>query len=313
MKKVKEIYKNATPPSEELEHIGIGELLEALTSKSRLRSRGVWGDDERMDLCEIIKKKKEAVIKNTESVAVICLRGGIHDNGNGSSTLCTNAYKDYIKLCGCEPFIDQRQLSGQMCTGFLVKDDVIATAGHFAYKKNVKELCIAFGYAMPVLGEEKTCLPEENIYYGEEIIERVCDEKGDDWALVRLNRKVKDRPVLTFSSKSTCVESPVYLLGYPMGLPLKYAPGAYVADMKEAFFKADLDVFQGNSGSPVFCSESNEVVGIVSRGDNGDFRWTGHCYASVVYPSPHAPQDRRERRLSGDTDRLELNGSSNEG
>jgi V8-like Glu-specific endopeptidase len=77
----------------------------------------------------------------------------------------------------------------------------------------------------------------------------------------------------------------IYVIGHPCGLPLKYAPGAYVCDVNETCFSADLDVYSGNSGSPVFDSKTHEVIGMAVRGDNMDFRWNGKGWISVIYPN----------------------------
>lgn len=67
---------------------------------------------------------------------------------------------------------------------------------------------------------------------------------------------------------------------------MKYAAGATVQEIAGAYFSADLDVFSGNSGSPVFDGNTHELVGIVVQGDNRDFRWTGKEWMSVIYPDP---------------------------
>ena len=74
------------------------------------------------------------------------------------------------------------------------------------------------------------------------------------------------------------------MIGHPCGLPLKCAPGASIDDFTDNYFRADLDVYSGNSGSPVFCAETHELIGIVSRGKPADFRWTGTCWITMRYP-----------------------------
>ncbi|MCP4151268.1 MAG: trypsin-like peptidase domain-containing protein, partial [bacterium] len=95
---------------------------------------------------------------------------------------------------------------------------------------------------------------------------------------------------------------PVYVIGHPVGLPLKYSPGAKVSDTRAAYFSADLDIYSCNSGSPVFNSTDHTVVGIVVRGDSQDFRWTGKDWISILYPNPQflsrKPQCTRSREFS---------------
>ncbi|MCU0290111.1 MAG: hypothetical protein MUF15_27465, partial [Acidobacteria bacterium] len=50
------------------------------------------------------------------------------------------------------------------------------------------------------------------------------------------------------------------------------------------YFRVDLDVYSSNSGSPVFCAETHELLGIVSRGKAADFRWTEEGWMTLRYP-----------------------------
>jgi V8-like Glu-specific endopeptidase len=169
-----------------------------------------------------------------------------------------------------------------------VKGDVIATAGHCADENSVAELRIVFGFHMLNPLTPITRVPNKNIYKGVKIIHRVYDPKGKgpDWELIKLDRKVKDHPPVKLSEKAIYLNQPVYILGHPCGLPLKYSSGAQVRGINGACFAADLNVYCGNSGSPVFDCNTHEVIGIVVRGDTQDFRWTGKGWLSVIYPNP---------------------------
>ncbi|HLP45417.1 MAG TPA: hypothetical protein VK469_05705 [Candidatus Kapabacteria bacterium] len=46
----------------------------------------------------------------------------------------------------------------------------------------------------------------------------------------------------------------------------------------------DLDFYSSNSGSPVFCAETHELLGIVSRRKAADFRWTEEGWMTLRYP-----------------------------
>jgi hypothetical protein len=51
-----------------------------------------------------------------------------------------------------------------------------------------------------------------------------------------------------------------------------------------AFFVANLDTYGGNSGSPVFNSETHKVEGILVRGET-DFTTIGACTVSMRCPN----------------------------
>ena len=110
-------------------------------------------------------------------------------------------------------------------------------------------------------------------------------DNGQDWALLKLDRKVGGRTYATLSRRNIKIGNPIYVIGHPLGLPLKYVPGAFMHDIKINYFWADLDVFMGNPGSPVFDSDTHEVIGLVVRGHEMDFRWTGKCWISIIYHS----------------------------
>src|SRR5262249_37357901 len=77
----------------------------------------------------------------------------------------------------------------------------------------------------------------------------------------------------------------VHVIGHPSGLPAKFAGGAAVRNNQpNAFFVANLDTYGGNSGSPVFNSDTHVVEGILVRGD-ADFVQQGACSVSLICPT----------------------------
>ncbi len=286
MGKVKELYQTPPPLNKALSHISTEQLVKLLVLKAReLNSdRGIWGRDSRVDYYDI---DDEQVRKNAHCTAVICMKSNLTADANGCSTLRIKNYGKTFNLCESEPFHHQPIAAGRIGTGFLVAGDIVATAGHCADEKNLPDLRFIFGYKMSAPSTPETQIPNENIYRGVKLLHRVYQRGGgSDWALVRLDRKVVGQEVAVLSKQAIARDRPVYIIGHPVGLPLKYSPGATVSDIRTAYFSADLNVFCGSSGSPVFDSHNHEVIGIVVRGDNRDFRWTGKGWVSVIYPNP---------------------------
>jgi len=287
MAQIKDLYDTPSPLNQTLSHISTWELVETLLNKIKENNdiRGIWGEDNRLDFYAITDKQ---IKKNADSIAAIFMKDNLLKREKGFSTLKHKNYGKTFNLCDQEPFHKQPIAAGRLCTGFLVREDVIATAGHCAGEKNVTELRIVFGFKMLGLSTPVTWIPNENIYKGLKIIHRVYDPKGSgsDWALIKLDRKVEEHPLVKLSEKAIYLNQPVYILGHPCGLPLKYASGAQVRDITDTCFAADLNVYCGNSGSPVFDSKTHEVIGIVVRGDSQDFRWTGKGWLSIIYPNP---------------------------
>jgi len=238
----------------------------------------MWNDD-RKDWYEIIEKK---VKKDAECVAVVFMKNGVIDKGNGCSILKTKNYGKLFNLCGCERFRDQPVAAVPFFTGFLVKEDVVATAGHCVNEKSVRDLRIIFGFKMAAPSTPVTELFDENIYSGIEIIDSGYKRNGSDWALVKLDRKVKNREAATLSRRKIFPWQAVHVVGHPAGLPLKYTSGAVVYDYADkTYFTANLNIYSGNSGSPVFDSETNEVIGMVVRGYNRYFQFAKNCWVSI--------------------------------
>jgi hypothetical protein len=78
------------------------------------------------------------------------------------------------------------------------------------------------------------------------------------------------------------------VVGHPSGLPVTIAGGATVQLHRQTFFQADLDTYQGNSGSPVFNGDRLRagelfVEGILVRGEV-DFEQDTPCLLSRRCP-----------------------------
>lgn len=278
---VKDLYKTAPKPDEALSHISTWDLAKVLMDFLR----GRWGEDERVDYWKI---EDDTVRKNTDCVAAICMRNNLIHLNDKKSILKIKKFGKTFNLCENEPFRFQPIAAGPLCTGFLVEEDLIATAAHFANEKNVTNLRIVFGFRKE---EEKSPpnvrISRDDIYKGIKIVARVYEPRGnkEDWALVQLDRKVKNRHIARLYKDEVTCGQPVYLIGHPLGLPLKYADGAWACEVNDTYFGTHLDVYSGNSGSPVFKADTHEVIGVLARGDNRDFRWTGKGWLSVRYPN----------------------------
>ena len=293
MLEVEKFYNNAASLSENsaLRHLETWQLAKALMNKTRTRikenddTRGIWYDDKRKDLFQV---EDDWVRENSKCVAALCYKSDLLPVEYGYSQLRTKTFGEAFNLCPNEPFCDQPVSVGRMSTGFLVKEDVIATAAHCIDERRFRDLRFLFGFKMLNSLEPVTQVPNKNIYHPIELLNKVHNRKSDksDWALVKLDRKVTGQRVAALPEKDINCNQSVYVLGHPCGLPLKYAYGGTIQAIEKAYFSADLDIFSGNSGSPAFNSETHEVIGIVVRGDNRDFRWTGKGWMSVIYPNP---------------------------
>jgi hypothetical protein len=254
---------------------------EAIAAALLDKQKVIYGVDDRKEIFQI---NDAALLEDADSVVALFDQGTVQDNGDGTSSLVTSSFQQAYGLCNSEPF--RKQPVGAFCSGFLVARDVVATAGHCVDNATLSSIRFVFGFRMVNANTAQTKIPNGEIYRGTELIDRRLTPGGLDWALVRLDRPVQNhRPAPIRRRRRIGTGTRVHVIGHPCGLPAKAAGGAKVRDNTPTpFFVANLDTYGGNSGSPVFNSETHRVEGILVRGER-DFRQQGNCQVSLVCPT----------------------------
>lgn len=172
------------------------------------------------------------------------------------------------------------------CSGFLVGEDLLLTEAHCVPNNEVcKDLKWVFDYTVGQVQTVQTPgkdpfiqLKSEKIYGCEKIVDmELSDTEVDkvnytDWALIKLDRKVKGRKIFKLDFTAQLDFKANYVVaGYPMGAPSVISTKAkIIEDSHKDYFKIDADTFGGNSGSPVINEKTGKVVGILMAGE-GDF------------------------------------------
>lgn len=175
-----------------------------------------------------------------------------------------------ISFCEGTRFVDQPNPG--MCSGFLIAPDLIVTAGHCV---EMDDFCEDFKWVFDFNVDKTTQkagvdVKEENIYSCKKVVSHSLNGMlGMDFGVVQLTRPVVGRKPLEIRSNTKIADKEELLvIGGPSGLPTKVAPGAAVRTNNHPnFFVANLDTFQGNSGSAVFNSATGVVEGILVRGE----------------------------------------------
>lgn len=186
------------------------------------------------------------------------------------SKVLSEAVDQKISFCEGERFTEQPNPA--ICSGFLVGPDLLVTAGHCV---EVPNFCEDYSWVFDFKVDEvsKTAgvdVKEENVYNCKRVISNTLSTGlGLDYGLIQLDRKVKNREALSVRSEGTLPsDSKLLVIGNPSGLPLKVAGGANVRTNAHPFyFQANLDTFQGNSGSAVLNADTGVVEGILVRGE----------------------------------------------
>jgi hypothetical protein len=258
-----------------LDAIDSGTIHEAVRDKQRV----IYGTDDRLDLYEL-----DLILANARSVVSLFEADRVVENGDGTVDLLTTPFTTHRgrSICDNEPF--RGQPLGGFCSGVLVAPDIVATAGHCVRTEaSLAGARFVFGFRMVDANEAVLTVTTDDVYRGVELIARQEISSGPDWAVVRLDRPVTGHPIAAIRRAGTIEdEADLYVIGHPVGMPAKYAPGAAVREnVAAAFFVANLDTYGGNSGSPVFNKKTHIVEGLLVRGEV-DFVRVGDCYASNV-------------------------------
>jgi V8-like Glu-specific endopeptidase len=137
-----------------------------------------------------------------------------------------------------------------------------------------------------------TQFSKNNVYSCKKIIAQkyiYSEKEVNDYAVIELDRNVLGRAPLAHRKYGHVpLNTPLLVIGHPMGLPMKITDGAWVSRMNETerlrkihswflranYFIANLDSYAGNSGSPVFNKKTGKVEGILIQGTE-DFIFNG--------------------------------------
>jgi V8-like Glu-specific endopeptidase len=171
-------------------------------------------------------------------------------------------------MCAGELFT--LQTAPGFCTGFLVKEDILITAGHCLKKTACANTSIVFGFHMES-DNSMAKLTRDNVFQCAEVIAQVSPTQNNgylDYAIIKLDRPTGRTSLAYATDDHLKAQDHVAVLGYPSGLPMKIASDAFVISntASDPFFVANLDTFGSNSGSPVINTDTYQVEGILVRG-----------------------------------------------
>ncbi|MFK7986047.1 MAG: serine protease [Sandaracinaceae bacterium] len=198
-----------------------------------------------------------------------------------------NAYslQEAYGLCDDQRFLEQPSAAG--CSGTLIDDDLILTAGHCFDEEDPQASCrsqrFVFNYHYTTPGELATIDAGRDVYSCRQVLVRRDDDVDGlrrDYAIIQLDRPVSGAhvPAPIAPGSDPAVPGDTFsVIGFGSGLPAKIDTSGEVIlsfDGPLDFFTGSIDTFGGNSGSGVF-NDSGRVIGILVRGatdyiDRGD-------------------------------------------
>lgn len=243
----------------------------------------IYGEDNRVDVVDSAESMFVELARSTAAMIphTLLTAGDKAEFELGGRSLKSRG------MCETERFINQPTVA--TCSGFLVGEDLLVTAGHcIRHDYDCEMNSWVFDYKVENEFDSKVVVRKENAYQCKKIITRDLNESTKhDYALIQLDRKVLDRRILkTRKSGRVTKGDKLVVIGHPTGLPTKIADGAMVRSLKNTYFQTDLDTYSGNSGSAVFNATTGLVEGILVRGEPEDYIYDQgrQCQVSNVLP-----------------------------
>lgn len=246
----------------------------------------IYGVDNRKDVYQV-KNKALLEVASATAAMVPHWKAELYQKGTMASSLMKMlSLQGSMNVCAGERFASQPAIAN--CSGFLVNETTLVTAGHCINETSgCEEYAWVFDYNLSSSAMEQPLLKSNNVYSCARVVRSIHDPVTQmDYAVVELDRPVVDRKPLKFRrSGRIAMETPLVVIGHPSGLPTKIADGARVMEYKNnVFFRTNLDTYGGNSGSAVFNAKTLEVEGILVRGARDYVETLDGCNVSNVVP-----------------------------
>lgn len=276
---------------------------------SEAELRAIYGCDDRKNYYDSMvtdnqRKAAHATAIMLRNNQLRSVDGGAHfDLPSGTANFCSpQQVLDANRRDASIPRIPERfweEPAPGFCSSFKIGPRLMASAGHCVKSDsdckgsaNSPGISFVFGFEMESAdAKPEKSIPKANVYKCVSLIGRAFTQ-DDDYSIVGVDRDI-DAPQVTLRNAQTDTalkeDTKLTVVGYPMGLPVKIADGAAVRRIKREYFVANLDSYEGNSGSAVFNSDKLAqgqllVEGILVRGQH-DFLQEVPCNISRRCPN----------------------------
>jgi V8-like Glu-specific endopeptidase len=240
----------------------------------------IYGEDNRKDVFE---STNSLFVDLSESTAAMIQHSNIKRDGSNNFRIESASFASSMGMCRTERFASQP--SAANCSGFLVGDKYLVTAGHcIESQSDCDSYSWVFNFKLSSAGQNQFNVSKDDVYKCKRIVSQSLDRSTmDDFALIELDRVAVGKRPLEFRTEGRpAAGDEILVIGHPSGLPTKITDGAKIRSLEGKYFVANLDTYGGNSGSAVFNATSGVVEGILVRGET-DYVWSSQgCRISYV-------------------------------
>lgn len=251
----------------------------------------VYGIDDRLEVYNHPNPELRLIAERSIVALIPSFR--LSREPDGTYGLVAQSLGEAQQLCEDELFGNQPVAA--MCSGVLIDDDLVLTAGHCV---DAATPCTSYLYVFNFHltdADRLASIRDEDVYTCQRVViqERNGFAFTPDFAIVQLDRPVEGAKSSATVRPATELDEgdALTMIGFPSGLPAKIDSGGAVADPRaeDDFFVANVDAFHGHSGGATFDSE-NRLAGILVAGNTPDYvRNEGEsCYRVSVYDDAQA-------------------------
>jgi hypothetical protein len=225
----------------------------------------VYGDDDRRDLYEAPSDLREL---GRNAIVGLVPKARLQRAPTGEVRLSVVALGVAYDLCEDERFREQPTAAD--CTGVLIDDDLVLTAGHCFEDLDCSDYNFVFDYFYRAPGQLEP-IGAGDVYSCRKLVAREMSARNGreiDYAVAQLDRPARERRPLALRTQLAPAGEPLLVLGMGSGLPLKIDDGARVVEPRATlrdYFMLEADTFEGSSGSAVL-DASGALLGILVRG-----------------------------------------------
>jgi hypothetical protein len=248
-----------------------------------LSSEAIYGNDDRQE----VYAHPDATLRGLAQGAVVALiyPDSLNVSNPNSVRPTGPTLAQSYNLCSGQRFRDQ--IAAAHCSGTLIDDDLVLTAGHCVETlADCQSKYFVFNdyYAS---ANTPAVITSQDVFTCQRIVVRSSDP---DYAIVQLSRSAAPRftpaPVKA-GDTALATNQPVGIIGFGSGIPAKIDSGGVVTNPRAStrdHFSATTDSFGGNSGSGVF-DASGQVVGILVAGATDYTPTSSGCWIAATYPN----------------------------